>query len=289
MFRSIRNAVFLAFALFVAQATHAQTTYSSRVLADNPVAYYRFSETSGTTALDSSPTGHNATYLNAVQFDQPSLEGLGPPARSLGFDGVSANVRASGLNVEGVFNALRFTLETWVNTTSESLTGTAAWHGNGLIWSDVSGLRDDFTLAMLNNRVSFSIVEEVYTITGDTVINDGRWHHIVATRDIIGANSTVAIWVDGVLDVTRTVANNDALRDNPNIVIGGNPLDSRYFNGKMDEVALYNAVLSEERILTHYRQGLVPAPSALLTAFMGVIPGATLLLRRRRKSPLTDR
>jgi hypothetical protein len=284
MLRYTRNSACLAFALLIGQAAQAQN-YSALVLADDPVAYYRFSETSGTTAIDSSTNGNNATYVNAVQLNQPSLSGLGSPEQSVGLDGISAHVRASGLNQTGAtrFNAFSFTLETWVNTTSATLTGSQAYQGNGLVWSDVGGNANDFVLAALNNRVSFFTGNPDTSIIGNTVINDGNWHHIVATRDITGASSTLSLWVDGVLDATGTVANIGALSANSDIVIGGNPLDSRYFNGRMDEVALYNAALSSERIQLHYQQGVVPAPGALLTALLGAIPGATLLLRRRRK------
>ena len=39
-------------------------TYASTVLADSPVAYWRLSETSGTSAADSSGNSHGGTYTS---------------------------------------------------------------------------------------------------------------------------------------------------------------------------------------------------------------------------------
>lgn len=265
MFRNTRFCVCLTLALFAAPSAQAQT-YSELVLADNPAACYQFSETTGIVAADSSVNGNNAAYVDAVQLNQPSLSGLG--SSSLGLDGVSAHVLATGLNQEGttLFNSLNFTLETWINTTSESRTGTQAYQGDGLIWSDVGGSADDFVLAALNNRISFFTGNPDLSFTGNTIINDGNWHHVVATRNVTAVDSTLTVWVDGIIDASGTTANTGALRANANVVIGGNTLDRQFFNGRMDEVALYNSVLSADSILTHYQWAsfLLPAGLPLL-------------------------
>ena len=43
------------------EVVHATNNYASTVLADGPVAYWRFGDTSGTTATDASGNGHSAT------------------------------------------------------------------------------------------------------------------------------------------------------------------------------------------------------------------------------------
>jgi hypothetical protein len=42
------------------------------ILADNPVAYYRFNETSGTLVTDSSGNGFDGAYRNGVEWHKVS-------------------------------------------------------------------------------------------------------------------------------------------------------------------------------------------------------------------------
>lgn len=108
----------------------AVAAYQDVVLADHPVAYYRFEETSGTTANDSSGNSNNGTYMNGVVLGQPSAPLLGKAGT---FDGIAAYV--STLRTVST----DFTLELWINTTASSLTGSFAYEGSGLLWSDVEG------------------------------------------------------------------------------------------------------------------------------------------------------
>src|SRR5580765_5800693 len=96
----------------------ALAAYLDEVLADNPIAYYRFEETSGTTANDTTGNSNNGTYTNGVLIDQPSAANLGRAARFDGIDDYVSTPRTVSTN---------FTLELWINTTASSLSGTNAY------------------------------------------------------------------------------------------------------------------------------------------------------------------
>jgi hypothetical protein len=283
-----RSVIPVALAVFVGAAAPGSAqvvTYTSVVLADNPVAYYRFSEASGTTAANSAAVSGaiNGTYTNGVSLNQPSLAGLTPaPVTAAGFNGANNYVLASGLNGPGAnqVNGLNFTLETWIRTTANSPTGTQGFEGNGLIYADVGGVANDYILAVLNNRAAFFVGNPDMTITGTQALNDGAWHHVVATRAVTGGSSALALYVDGALDATGTSSNTLALIGNPDVALGGNLRDGRYFTGLMDEVALYNAALTPARVQAHYLAA-VPEPSAgLLTC--AAAAGLWAARRRRR-------
>jgi hypothetical protein len=260
----------------------ALAAYQDEVLADNPVAYYRFEEISGTAANDSTTNSNDGTYQNGVLLNQPGASGLGKAAR---FDGVSQYV-ATPRTVAG-----NFTLELWINTTASSLTGANSYEGNGLIWSDVGGPGNDFAMAMLNSALSFFTGNPDATVTGTTAINDGRWHHLVATRS---QNGTAEIFVDGISQGVTTT-NNNLLDANPEIMIGGNVLDGRYFEGLIDEVAYYPTALSAGRISAHFQAattlGLSPTavPASSDWALIGLMALLSLFglhrLRRQRIQP----
>jgi hypothetical protein len=227
----------------------ALAAYQDEVLADNPVAYYRFEETSATTAFDTA-NANDGIYTNGVVLNQPSAPGLGKSASFDGIDDYVSTPRTVSTD---------FTLEVWIKTAAAGLTGSQAYEGNGLLWSDVGGAADDFAMAMLNNGLSFFTGNPDVTVTSAAAINDGVWHHLVATRTQGG---NVEIFVDGVSRGTATT-NNNPLTGNPSIMIGGNVLDNRYFAGSIDEVAYYPRVLSAARIRAHFQAGSSPGAAAV--------------------------
>ena len=84
---------------------------------------------------------------------------------------------------------------------------------------------------------------ELATAVGDTQINDGRWHYIVGVRD--GAADQNKIYVDGASQdtvmpgiITGTISTGTGL------TIGAYTFPGYYFNGTLDEVAIFNAALT---------------------------------------------
>ena len=79
-------------------------------------------------------------------------------------------------------------------------------------------------------------------------VNDNIWHHLIGTYD----GSILKLYIDGLLDSTD---DSPGSCSNPNINfqigrwVGGS---SQYFNGLIDEVRIYNRVLSAEEIRFHY-------------------------------------
>jgi len=162
------------------------------------------------------------------------------------------SIAGNGLNFDGVNDYVRinnsvtasFTLELNIKTAVPSLFGQLAYHGNGLIWSDVAGSANDFSLAVLNNKIAFFDGSNARSLNSDRVVTDGAWHHIALTRQ---ASGVMTLYIDGVLEDAAT-AGAAALTANPFISIGGNTLDSRYFNGAIDEVRIWNTVRTQAQI-----------------------------------------
>ena len=85
-------------------------SYKNTVLADSPLVYYRLDEASGTTATDSSGSGHNGTYsATGVTY---SVTGAirGDADKAVTFNGTTGDVTVpSPINPTG-----SATLECWV-------------------------------------------------------------------------------------------------------------------------------------------------------------------------------
>jgi hypothetical protein len=91
-------------------------------------------------------------------------------------------------------------------------------------------------------------------IKGNTNVNDGNWHHIVYMKD--GGN--LRIYVDGVEDATPVATSYSAGFDSStNLNIGWLNLGSGYYyDGVLDELALYDRALTLDEIEDHWNNGL---------------------------------
>jgi glucose/arabinose dehydrogenase len=141
-----------------------------------------------------------------------------------------------------------FSLSAWVRSAQVSPQGAFAWQGNGLIWSDVGGDANDFTLATLNNSVAVfdgATPGGQNATNGKTLINDDAWHHLAIVRN--ADSKTLSIYVDGALDATG-VAGTAVLNANPTLYFCGNMVDNRYFGGRLDDVRQYDRALTNGEI-----------------------------------------
>ncbi len=107
----------------------------------------------------------------------------------------------------------------------------------------------------------FSLVDKigsgpVETLIGDTLLVDGNWHHIVLVRD--GANNQTRLFVDGALDSTPQEFTYPAGFQSVTAPVNIGWLQSGNYNygGNLDELAIYNGVLSNFEISQHYTDGM---------------------------------
>lgn len=84
-----------------------------------------------------------------------------------------------------------------------------------------------------------------------------RWVHIAVTYDKSLASANWKTYQDGIPRETLTYTAGDAMWNDVNLFVGGQSGDSAYFwNGTIDEVAIYNRTLSPEEIRDRYLGGL---------------------------------
>jgi len=105
-----------------------------------------------------------------------------------------------------------------------------------------------FCLRVLNsNLICFYTLDNCGSgdaATGKTIIKDDTWYHVVATWD----GKEIAIYVDGVLDVTLPTKRNPKERGMPLRIGAMGNNSSTQFNGAIDEVRVYNRALSETEV-----------------------------------------
>lgn len=133
------------------------------------------------------------------------------------------------------------------------------------------GEGSNWRVARNGTNPSMSYAGGLTDVLGAKDVTDGNWHHIVAISDSTGLNFGTAIYVDGVQD--GTISGNAALVANGSRVsIGDNPgATGRYWNGQVDDFAIWDRVLSTNEIAALYSNG-AGKPLSGLSAFTSDIP-----------------
>ncbi|VVB96495.1 Concanavalin A-like lectin/glucanases superfamily protein [uncultured archaeon] len=203
------------------------------------VAFWNFNDGSGTIASDTSGNGNTGTITSATWT-------TGKMGSALQFDGVNDYVDAgkgASLNING-----EITLMAWIKTTSAAenvITGRGLTGASDHTWEyAIENGRNTFYWANGYNTAANLVV-------GTIPINDGQWHHVVAT-----ANATrIEVYTDGMYDNGKDKTTSPNSNTNLRVLIGDLPGYSLYFNGTIDDVKIYNRSLSAGEINDEYLQG----------------------------------
>jgi len=207
---------------------------------------------SATVLTDRTPYSNNGTAAGGVTIGSDYTT----------FDGSTGYVDAGNGASLNITNAI--TISAWVNFIDLSLYGTDASKIEGIVIKadEPSGafITSSYYLTFdprsAINRLSFTIVKNsttsssVYISAFNSLISINTWHYIVATYDINSMN----IYLDGVLKATTVSPDYPIQYVAKTVKIGGG-LTSRYFNGSIDEVRIYNRALSQAEITLLYDMG----------------------------------
>jgi hypothetical protein len=246
----------------VAPCVWAGANYSAVIMADTPVGYWRLGESStAPVAADSSGsvTLHNGIYSRGVTGGVTgAIKGDTDTAAS--FDGKTSFVdilggAGSGNNANPFNLASSFSLEAWVinNGPIESTTAGRILSTRVL----PPGSSGGYGLGVLtgSNNVRFTTFGvKDYDSTGTVIPTDGNWHHLVLVFD---SSFTASFYLDGQL--ADTVASTAPANPSPtDLNIGRNPVADgslfyEYWNGSIDEVAVYNYELTAAQVTAHFQ------------------------------------
>ena len=208
------------------------------------VSYWRLGESSGTSACDS--YGPNpGTYQGAYSLGRVGAL-AGDPNTAVLFDGSTGTVTIPHSPSLDVGDS--FTVEAWVKR-------------NGFGAPDYQAIASQGANAWLlafnaSNRLVLRQAKVGDLVQSTVSVTDTGWHHVAATK----SGSSVHLYIDGV-DRTGSVTNRTMANNTIPLSIGQSSSTS-YWNGTLDEVALYNTALSASTIQTHRDKGAVtPSPT----------------------------
>ena len=192
------------------------------------MSYWRLGEATGTVAANA-VAGPAGRYLGGFRLGMPGAISANTAAALLGVNGYVSVPDAPVLD-----NGDAFTLEAWIK---RAKTGTS----QGLF---AKGPKSYQVYLDATNRLVLrqSGVAEIARTTV-ALTDTAGFHHIAVTK----SGATVRLYVDGVnragTVVSRTLASTTAA-----LAIGAG---SGYFNGTLDEVAIYDRALDATSIAAH--------------------------------------
>ncbi len=245
------------------------SAYPAAVLADKPLVYYRLDEVGGKTAYDVSPNGFNGTYANTEHIPAASSE-LGHAA---GFHGLTTagSIAVPELMDPTSQSAMYYvvTIEAWVQVNAWNPTLGANDSGLSGVYAADQWSPGWLQIFMANaNGWQFSVdgasgggANNDFRVTDTNVFLPGQWVYVAAVYD--ANNSTLTRYINGVPVAGDPVVLDSAPPANLTAAhigawLGLDGLLYRYFDGQVDELAIYDTALSADRIAAHYQAADLP-------------------------------
>jgi hypothetical protein len=156
----------------------------------------------------------------------------------------------------------QFSVSFWVNYTDTPgdlpMIGCAVNSTDNAGWVITDG---DYDGAPGSLEVCFESGAGDFTAPAAYRINDGTWHHVVMTADLL--NFTVVIYVDGVAVKTQTIptfaAGSGAVNNGYSIVMGSDPSGGYQGNApgsyNLDDVGIWRRLLTQSDVTAIYTAG----------------------------------
>lgn len=242
--------------------------YVDGVINDGATNYWRLGEASGTASFDWAGDSDLTVSGGLTRGAAGAIGGDPDKATNFsgGFGATNTSITAPG----------SFAVEAWINTTTTS-GGKIIGFGNSKTGD--SGGYDRHVYMDNSGKIWFGVYPNaVRTLNSTASYNDGQWHHIVASMGSDG----MKLYIDGKIVGQRA----DTTTGQPYAGywrVGGDNLgswpdqpSSNYFSGKVDDVAIYAAPLTQEKIRAHYTASgrTVDVPAAPADAYGAMIYNA---------------
>jgi hypothetical protein len=213
-------------------------------------AYWRLAETSGTTAQDETANNLDGVYENTPTLGTAGLL-VGDTNKAVDLTASSSERVTVADNT--LLDPTNLTLEAWVRPDSSLSFGQTR-----TIFAKTNSQGNDFSYSLqyarsgfTTNQLQFSITTTSNTTYAVTqTLTSGTKYHIAATYD----GSRMRIYVNGA-EVGSGQAKTGSIRNSAQPLRIGSFWTSDFWDGAIDEAAVYASALPAATILAHYNNG----------------------------------
>jgi len=227
--------------------------------APGPVGYWKMDEGSGTTVSDSSGNGNSGTITPGTGSFTTGKFG-----HAYNFDNANTLINAaSGATLDNLPATAGVTLEAWIYPVSQGESSAGIIMAKNVGTTPSAGWLLKFAGT---NALTFTVdgSTDLVRTTSNSVVAANAWNYVTATWDgVITTASSVHIYVNGV-EVTYATTTNGASRvddGTSTFYIGNDSTQAATFDGKIDDVKIYNYARTSSQIVEDMNAGH-PAPGS---------------------------
>nr|MBP7118976.1 LamG domain-containing protein [Candidatus Woesebacteria bacterium] len=226
-----------------------------------PIGWWKFDDCQGTTAYDSSGNGNNATLTySLLPYTQVGTCTSGTASDawyggasgrfngSIAIDVNSDSISMGDLSLFSFERTTPFSVSVWIKTSTDAamnLVGKQDSADPYTGWSLQTGGLGFVYFQMINTFATNHL--EVKT---PFTYSDNVWHHIVATYSGNSSPSGIHIYVDGkdkTLETEYDLLSASIVNSIP-LTVGSRNLVGQEYSGLVDDVRIYNYVLSSSQV-----------------------------------------
>ena len=235
--------------------------YFLEVLADNPIAYWRLDETSGT-FCDDQQDNHEATYVGAPSLAYESIVNLPSEKKGARFSGTGQYSSVMGFPL-GINSKLgNWAIECWVKVPSTTPTNAVFYLYHQGTTDGSTNKNYSLTLHSVSAGATGFVRFDTYTPSGGqtqtgagAVVYDTIYHIVV---DKAPGGGNLKIYVNNSVVASGSDESYTGGTDMDAVFIGNHtdPLYRVNTSLIMQEVAVYGVTLGPTRIAAHYNAGI---------------------------------
>ena len=161
-------------------------------------------------------------------------------------------------NIAGQVDARTFSISVWVKVETTSSTGN-------IIRIRVSGDNNNSIVILyhasaneIRGTTKFGGTADVLNQGSNSIENDGNWHHVVLVCDKLGNDDSI-LYIDG--SAKETISGVGTLSGTlAQAKIGQNADDGAFFNGSIDEIAIWNRAITADEVTAINNAGVSKDP-----------------------------
>jgi hypothetical protein len=212
----------------------------SDALLNGLVGWWKFDETSGTVAYDSSGNGNNGNLTGGPTWVTGKIDG------ALSFDGLDDYV---SIPATADLDLANLNISAWINTSN--------YRQNGFIFEKTSN-------GQVNSQYNLFLEHSSNSLRWRTTPVSGNYHESRLATNILTSWNFLSASYDGITkkiflngNLSKSDSFSGTIVQNPNGIslIGKHPPANYVFNGLIDDVRIYDRALSAEEVQALYNLG----------------------------------
>jgi hypothetical protein len=212
----------------------------SDALLNGLVGWWKFDETSGTVAYDSSGNGNNGNLTGGPTWVTGKIDG------ALSFDGLDDYV---SIPATADLDLANLNISAWINTSN--------YRQNGFIFEKTSN-------GQVNSQYNLFFEHSSNSLRWRTTPVSGNYHESRLATNILTSWNFLSASYDGITkkiflngNLSKSDSFSGTIVQNPNGIslIGKHPPANYFFNGLIDDVRIYDRALSAEEVQALYNLG----------------------------------